>query len=242
MDPAFRQVTRPSPCRGDCPSVAKRAARHPSPKSALASTLTTTCPLSGWPPTTPDAAQAAHQGCHLSWVLVDLWLVPQRRHLPARCPSPTAWSSNEEVGQRRHRRTSWTQPAGRRESPHSIHPCRAGMSTAMLPVHWPCTCYPTIRWGVQRLDGGHLRTLECTASSSSAGNKFPSPLKLMIDRLVCADGGNPTRPRLTRSPSQGAWTAGWDYSQTPGRLKRRNEKTYKDTDNFLCHGRLKRTA
>ena len=52
----------------------------------------------------------------------------------------------------------------------------------------------------------------------------PSPLKLMIDRLVCADGGNPdptTHPRQEGRRSQGDRAEGLGLSQAPGRPRLR---------------------
>jgi len=77
-----------------------------------------------------------------------------------------------------------------------IYPCKGCVSTAMPLCHWPCSCYPNHatnqvndwmneiyeRWvsahGVLLVTPTHWYTVS-------------SPLKLMIDRLVCADGGNP---------------------------------------------------
>lgn len=77
-----------------------------------------------------------------------------------------------------------------------IHPCKGCVSTAMPLCHWPCSCYPnhelnqvndwmaqiyeqwTCAHGVLLVTPTHWYTMS-------------SPLKLMMDRLVCADGGNP---------------------------------------------------
>ncbi len=83
-----------------------------------------------------------------------------------------------------------------------IHPCKACYSTAAALCHWPCSCYPNHSLGqVQdwmneiyplwvRAHGIMLITPVHWYSPSS-------PLKLMMDRLVCADGGNPD-PTSTR--------------------------------------------
>ena len=78
----------------------------------------------------------------------------------------------------------------------NIHPCKGCASTAMPLCHWPCSCYPNHathqvndwmneiyeRWvsahGVLLVTPAHWYTVT-------------SPIKLMMDRLVCADGGNP---------------------------------------------------
>ncbi len=77
-----------------------------------------------------------------------------------------------------------------------IFPCKGCVSTAMPLCHWPCSCYPNHalnqvgdwmneiyeRWTAAH--GVLLLTPVNWYHSSSV-------LKLMIDRLVCADGGNP---------------------------------------------------
>ncbi len=100
-----------------------------------------------------------------------------------------------------------------------IHPCKGCVSTAMPLCHWPCSCYPnhelnqvndwmadiyemwTAAHGVLLVTPTHWYTA-------------PSPLKLMIDRLVCADGGNPD-PTTTggKDPRKAKQVelAGWPY-------------------------------
>jgi multimeric flavodoxin WrbA len=77
-----------------------------------------------------------------------------------------------------------------------IHPCKACVSTAMPLCHWPCSCYPnhamgqTNDWMAEiypRWVAAHGVMILCPVHWSQA----PASLKLMIDRLVCADGGNP---------------------------------------------------
>jgi multimeric flavodoxin WrbA len=102
-----------------------------------------------------------------------------------------------------------------------IHPCKACVSTAMPLCHWPCSCYPNHaleqvndwmneifeRWtaahGVVLLTPTHWYTMS-------------SPLKLMIDRMVCADGGNPD-PTTTggKDPEKAKKLEleGWPYPQ-----------------------------
>lgn len=77
-----------------------------------------------------------------------------------------------------------------------IYPCKACVSTAMPLCHWPCSCYPNHAMG-QVGDwmaeiyplwiAAHGVMIVCPVNWYQA----PSSLKLMIDRLVCADGGNP---------------------------------------------------
>jgi multimeric flavodoxin WrbA len=77
-----------------------------------------------------------------------------------------------------------------------IHPCKACVSTAMPLCHWPCSCYPNHSlnqendWMNEIYERWVLAhgIIICTPVY---WYQSPSILKLMIDRLVCADGGNP---------------------------------------------------
>jgi multimeric flavodoxin WrbA len=77
-----------------------------------------------------------------------------------------------------------------------IHPCKACVSTAMPLCHWPCSCYPNHSLGqtndwmnelYPRWVAAHGVMVLCPVNWYHA----PASLKLMMDRLVCADGGNP---------------------------------------------------
>ena len=77
-----------------------------------------------------------------------------------------------------------------------IYPCKACVSTAQPLCHWPCSCYPNHALGQTRdwmneiypkWVAAHGVMIVCPVNWYQA----PSSLKLMIDRLVCADGGNP---------------------------------------------------
>ena len=77
-----------------------------------------------------------------------------------------------------------------------IYPCKACVSTAMPLCHWPCSCYPnhalgqTSDWMAEiypRWVAAHGIFILTPVHWYQA----PSSLKLMMDRLVCADGGNP---------------------------------------------------
>ena len=77
-----------------------------------------------------------------------------------------------------------------------IYPCKSCVSTAMPLCHWPCSCYPNHAMGqvndwmaeiYPRWVAAHGIMIFCPVHWYQA----PSSLKLMIDRLVCADGGNP---------------------------------------------------
>jgi multimeric flavodoxin WrbA len=103
----------------------------------------------------------------------------------------------------------------------NIHPCKGCVSTAMPLCHWPCTCYPnhslnqTNDWMAEiyeRWTAAHAVIIV----SPVYWYQSPSPLKLMIDRLVCADGGNPD-PTSTSGKKAGQAKAlelaGWSYPQ-----------------------------
>jgi multimeric flavodoxin WrbA len=100
-----------------------------------------------------------------------------------------------------------------------IHPCKGCVSTAMPLCHWPCSCYPnhalnqTHDWMAEiyeRWTAAHAVIIVTPVYWYQS----PSPLKLMIDRLVCADGGNPD-PTSTggKKPekAKALELAGWDY-------------------------------
>jgi len=100
-----------------------------------------------------------------------------------------------------------------------IFPCKACVSTAMPLCHWPCSCYPnnalnqTGDWMAEiyeRWVAAHGIVI-CTPVY---WYQAPSVLKLMIDRLVCADGGNPD-PTTThgKDPAKAKELelAGWPY-------------------------------
>jgi multimeric flavodoxin WrbA len=100
-----------------------------------------------------------------------------------------------------------------------IHPCKACVSTAMPLCHWPCSCYPnhamgqTNDWMAElypRWVAAHGVLVICPVHWYQA----PASLKLMMDRLVCADGGNPD-PTTTRGKDPEAAKAlelaGWPY-------------------------------
>ncbi len=102
-----------------------------------------------------------------------------------------------------------------------IHPCKGCASTAMPLCHWPCSCYPnhalnqTHDWMAEiyeRWTAAHAVIIVTPVYWYQS----PSPLKLMIDRLVCADGGNPD-PTSTggKKPdkAKAMEMAGWDYPQ-----------------------------
>jgi multimeric flavodoxin WrbA len=100
-----------------------------------------------------------------------------------------------------------------------IYPCKSCVSTAMPLCHWPCSCYPNHAMGqvndwmaeiYPRWAAAHGVMILCPVHWYQA----PSSLKLMIDRLVCADGGNPD-PTLTRGKdpqrAKEVELKGWHY-------------------------------
>ena len=78
-----------------------------------------------------------------------------------------------------------------------ILPCKACVSTAMPLCHWPCSCYPNHALGQANDWMNELYPRWVAAHGVMIVTpvywyrQAPSVLKLMIDRLVCADGGNP---------------------------------------------------
>ncbi|MGY8905301.1 MAG: flavodoxin family protein [Burkholderiales bacterium] len=103
----------------------------------------------------------------------------------------------------------------------NIYPCKGCASTAMPLCHWPCSCYPnhalnqTNDWMAEiyeRWVAAHAVVIVTPVYWYQS----PSPLKLMIDRLVCADGGNPD-PTSTggkkADQAKALELAGWDYPQ-----------------------------
>jgi multimeric flavodoxin WrbA len=101
----------------------------------------------------------------------------------------------------------------------TIFPCKACVSTAMPLCHWPCSCYPNHAMGQVSdwMNDIYPRWVEAHGVmiiTPVHWHQVPSVLKLMIDRLVCADGGNPD-PTTTdgKSPEKAKILelAGWPY-------------------------------
>ncbi|KAF3999243.1 flavodoxin family protein [Glaciimonas immobilis] len=77
-----------------------------------------------------------------------------------------------------------------------IYPCKGCASTAMPLCHWPCSCYPN--HGQRQTNDWMAEIYEKWVAAHAViimtpvyWYQAPAVLKLMIDRLVCADGGNP---------------------------------------------------
>ena len=107
-----------------------------------------------------------------------------------------------------------------------IHPCKACVSTAMPLCHWPCSCYPnhSLRQTGDWMNEIYERWVAAHGVilfTPTHWYQATSALKLMIDRLVCADGGNPD-PTSThgKNPEKAKMLElqGWDY---PKHLKGR---------------------
>ena len=101
----------------------------------------------------------------------------------------------------------------------TIYPCKTCVSTAMPLCHWPCSCYPNHALGQVQDWMNDIYPMWVAAHgimivSPVNWYQAPSVLKLMIDRLVCADGGNPD-PTSThgKDPARAKEIelAGWPY-------------------------------
>jgi multimeric flavodoxin WrbA len=108
-----------------------------------------------------------------------------------------------------------------------IHPCKGCFSTAASLCHWPCSCYPNHGLGQTQDWMNDIYPLWIEAHGIMIVTpvhwyQAPSPLKLMMDRLVCADGGNPD-PTTTHGKDAATAKAielgGWSYPRhLEGRL------------------------
>ncbi len=100
-----------------------------------------------------------------------------------------------------------------------IHPCKACVSTAMPLCHWPCSCYPN--HGLGQTQDWMAEIYERWVLAHGVliitpvhWYQAPSVLKLMIDRLVCADGGNPDPTSTHGKDAKAAKKMelkGWNY-------------------------------
>jgi multimeric flavodoxin WrbA len=85
--------------------------------------------------------------------------------------------------------------------------------------NWPCSCYPN--YALNQTNDWMAEIYEYWTAAHAViivtpvyWYQSPSPLKLMIDRLVCADGGNPDPTRTHgKDPARAKQLemAGWDY-------------------------------
>jgi multimeric flavodoxin WrbA len=113
------------------------------------------------------------------------------------------------------------------EMGRNIYPCKACVSTSMPLCHWPCSCYPN--YSLQQTNdwmneiyplwvGAHGVMIVTPVN----WYHVPAGLKAMIDRLVCADGGNPDPSSThgkTPEKAKEIELAGWHYPKhLSGRL------------------------
>jgi multimeric flavodoxin WrbA len=100
-----------------------------------------------------------------------------------------------------------------------IYPCKTCFSTAAPLCHWPCSCYPNYSLGQTQDWMNAIYPMWVAAHGVMIVTPVnwyhtSSAMKLMIDRLVCADGGNADP---TSTHGKNAETAkeielrGWDY-------------------------------
>ena len=100
-----------------------------------------------------------------------------------------------------------------------IHPCKACVSTAMPLCHWPCSCYPNHALGqvndwMNEIYPRWVAAHGILIVTPVYWYQAPSVLKLMMDRLVCADGGNPdptTTSLKDPAKAKALELAGWHY-------------------------------
>jgi multimeric flavodoxin WrbA len=107
-----------------------------------------------------------------------------------------------------------------------IHPCKSCYSTAAPLCHWPCSCYPNYSLGqtddwMNDIYPLWVQSHGIMIITPVNWYQVTAPLKAMMDRLVCADGGNPD-PTLTQGKdarkAKKVELDGWDY---PKHLKDR---------------------
>jgi multimeric flavodoxin WrbA len=99
-----------------------------------------------------------------------------------------------------------------------IHPCKGCVSTAQPLCHWPCSCYPNYAMGQVSDWMNDIYPMWAAAHGIMIVTpvnwyQAPSGLKAMIDRLVCADGGNPDLTTTGKDPQKAKdiEMQGWDY-------------------------------
>jgi len=100
-----------------------------------------------------------------------------------------------------------------------IYPCKGCVSTAMPLCHWPCSCYPNHSLAQVKDWMADIYPMWAAADGILIVTpvywyQAPSVLKLMIDRLVCADGGNPdptTTSLKDPAKAKALELKGWHY-------------------------------
>jgi multimeric flavodoxin WrbA len=105
------------------------------------------------------------------------------------------------------------------EAGRQIFPCKACVSTAMPLCHWPCSCYPNHALGqtgdwMNEIYPRWVAAHGIMIITPVNWYQVPAGLKAMMDRLVCADGGNPD-PTTTHGKRANEAKAlelnGWHY-------------------------------
>jgi multimeric flavodoxin WrbA len=100
-----------------------------------------------------------------------------------------------------------------------IYPCKACVSTAMPLCHWPCSCYPNHSLGqvndwMNEIYPRWVAAHGVIIITPVYWYQAPGGLKSMMDRLVCADGGNPD-PTSTQGKdpvkAKALELQGWNY-------------------------------
>ncbi len=101
----------------------------------------------------------------------------------------------------------------------NIYPCKGCVSTAMPLCHWPCSCYPNHGMGhandwMAEIYLSWVKAHGVLIITPVHWYQAPSVLKLMMDRMVCADGGNDD-PTSTQGKdgllAKAIEMKGWDY-------------------------------
>ena len=101
----------------------------------------------------------------------------------------------------------------------NIYPCKGCVSTAMPLCHWPCSCYPNHGLGqvndwMAEIYLSWVRAHGILIITPVHWYQTPSVLKLMMDRMVCADGGNEDPTSTQGKDARRAKEielAGWNY-------------------------------
>jgi multimeric flavodoxin WrbA len=100
-----------------------------------------------------------------------------------------------------------------------ILPCKSCVATAMPLCHWPCSCYPNHAMGQVQDWMNEIYPRWAAAHGIMIVTpvywyQAPAVLKLMMDRLVCADGGNPditSTHGKDPTKAKALELAGWPY-------------------------------
>jgi len=110
----------------------------------------------------------------------------------------------------------------------NIQPCKTCFSTAAPLCHYSCSCYPNYSLGQTQDWMNEIYPMWVKADgimivSPVNWYQVSSPLKLLMDRMVCADGGNPdptsTEGKENVPLAKEIELKGWEYPQhLAGRL------------------------